>query len=102
MAYASQHALFGKFHELQRKSKFVYPPSGNFRRSKKQKSGKCHELPRKVIKCNPHPTPPGVGSFMGKNVKCLRHFMNCLENLYFLLAPAPTPSDGGGGFGAKI
>ena len=32
--------------------------SRNFRGSKNQKSGKCHELPRKLIKtkCNPHPT----------------------------------------------
>ena len=42
---------------------------------KNQKSGKCNELPRKVIqKCNPHPTPPGVGSFMCTNFKCLETF----------------------------
>ena len=40
--------------------------SGTFRGSKNQKSGKCHELPRKVIKqINPIPLPPGVGSFKG-------------------------------------
>ena len=82
-----------------RENRYIFVPtphqggrSGNFRGSKNQKSGKYHELPRK---CNnkkiipPHPTPPGVGSFMGKNVKCLRHFMNCRENRYFLLAPPP-------------
>ena len=32
---------------------------GGFSGSNIQKSGKCHELPRKSIKqCNPHPTPP--------------------------------------------
>ena len=36
---------------------------------------------------------------MGKNVKCLGHFMNCRENRYFLLAPRPpTPSHWGRGF----
>ena len=38
---------------------FYPPPGGNFRGSKNQKSGKCHERPRKIIKkCNPHPTQP--------------------------------------------
>ena len=42
-------SLPGKFHELSRKSIKKSPPtkggrSGNFRGSKNQKSGKCHEL----------------------------------------------------------
>ena len=64
----------------------------------KIKSGKCHELPRKLT-----PTPPGVGSFIGNNFKCLGHFTNCRENRYFLLASWPPPHPtGGGGLGVKI
>ena len=37
------------------------------------------------------PTPPGVGSFMGKNIKCLGHFMSYGENRYSLSAPTPGP-----------
>ena len=41
---------------------FTHPtPRGDFRGSNIQKSGKCHELPRKsiILKKNPpHPTPP--------------------------------------------
>ena len=45
--------------------------SGNFRGSKNQKSGKCHELPRKVIKKS-NRTPPhqGLGVLKGKHFKC--------------------------------
>ena len=79
VGWGSKFQKSGKFHELSRKSikHFFTPPptkggrSGNFRGSKNQKSGKCHELPRKVITKNlPHPTPPGVGSFMGTHFKC--------------------------------
>ena len=56
--------------------------SVNFRGSTNQKSEKCHELPIKVIQ-NLTPTPPGIGSFMGTNFKCLGYFMNCRENRYF-------------------
>ena len=60
----------GKFHELPRKLIKKLPPVGNFRGSKNQKSGKCHELPRKVIKkCNPHPT----GGLGGGNFKVTKH-----------------------------
>ena len=54
--WGSKFQKFGKFHELLRKSITIFLPpppptkggrSGNFRGSKK--SGKCHELPRKVI-----------------------------------------------------
>ena len=76
-----------------RENRYKNPPSTkggrswNFRGSKNQKSGKCHELPRKVIKqINPTPPNQGLGVLKGKT---------------FLLAP-PTPSDGGGGLGAKI
>ena len=73
--------------------------SGNFRGSKNQKSGKCHELPRKVItKINPTPPHRRLGVLWVKMSNVLRHFMNYRENRYFLLAPAPpppTPSDGG-------
>ena len=45
--------------------------SGNFRGSTNQKSGKCHELPRKVIKqINPTPPHQGLGVLKGKNFKC--------------------------------
>ena len=42
----------------------------------------------------PHPTPPGVGSFMGKNFKC-QTFHELSRKSIFFLAP-PTPSDGRG------
>ena len=43
--------------------------SGNFRGSKNQNSGKCHELSRKSIKFVffTHPTPGGSGGFGGPN-----------------------------------
>ena len=44
------------------------------------------------------PTPPEVGSFMGKNVKCLGHFMNCRENRYVLFAHPRPPHPRGEGF----
>ena len=74
--------------------------SGNFRGSKNQNSGKCHELSRKSIKfvffTHPTPgmgkktaeksnkrklTPPhrGLGVLWVKSSN-VRHFMNCREN----------------------
>ena len=55
--------------------------SGNFRGSKNQNSGKCHELSRKSIKKNlfTHPTPGG-GGVGGQNFKSPVNFMNCREN----------------------
>ena len=59
--------------------------SGNFRGSKNQKYGKCHELSRQSIKCvSFNPSHPGgfrggvgVG---GQNFKSPVNFMNCQEN----------------------
>ena len=102
--------------------------SGNFRGSTNQKSGNCHELSRKSVKFvfthptpggsrggrgwgstfqksgkfhEPHPTPPGVGSFMGKNVKC-QTFHELSRKSIFLLGPPPHPIRRGGGLGAKM
>ena len=68
--------------------------SGNFRGSKNQKSGKCHELSRKSI----HlflPIPPGGGSrggggVGGQNVKSPVNFMNCRENRLKKIPPPPN------------
>ena len=58
--------------------------SGNFRGSKNQNSGKCHELSRKSIKfvCLPIPPRgvPGGGGVGGQNLKSPVNFMNCREN----------------------
>ena len=57
-----------------------------------QKSGKCHELPRKSI-TNVTPTRPphpGVGSLRGKHFKSPGNVMNWRENRY-ILNPAPHP-----------
>ena len=63
--------------------KIDLPPlrSGNFRGSKNQNSGKCHELSRKLIKkiLFTHPTPGG-GGLGGQNFKSPVNFMNCREN----------------------
>ena len=62
--------------ELPSKSIKKFPsPSGKFRGSKNQKSGKCHELPRKVIQtCNPPPPHPhGGGGVRAENVKVSKH-----------------------------
>ena len=48
--------------------------------SKIQKSGKCHELPRKsIFFFSPHPTL-WLGVLGLKISKTLGYFMNCLEN----------------------
>ena len=64
--------------------KLTSPPkgggrSGNFRGSKNQKSGKCHELSRKSITfVFTHPTPGGVPEGVGgQNFKSPVYFMNC-------------------------
>ena len=49
-------------------------------------------------KINLHPT----GSFRDQNFKLLGYFMNCLENCYFLLAPHPYPTGGGGNRGKNL
>ena len=56
--------------------------NGNFRGSKNQKSGKCHELSRKSIKfVFTHPTRGGGGfGGGGQNFKSPVNFMNCREN----------------------
>ena len=58
---------------------------GFFRVSKNQKSGKCHELPRKSKTLKQKPVGGG-GSFRGsKNQRSGKfHNMNCRENLYIL------------------
>ena len=56
--------------------------SGNFRGSKNQKSGKCHELSRKSINLFlpiPSGGVPGGGGG-GQNFKSPVNFMNCREN----------------------
>ena len=91
--------------------KLTSPPkgggrSGNFRGSKNQKSGKCHELSRKSI----HlflPIPPRGGSrgggLGGQNFKSPGNVMNCPENQYNLFLPIP-PWGGfqGGVWGSKF
>ena len=52
--------------------------SGNFRGSKNQKSGKCHELSRKSIIF--FPIPPRGFQGGGQNFKSPVNFMNCREN----------------------
>ena len=59
--------------------------SGNFRGSKNQNSGKCHELSRKSIKFVFLPIPPrgfrgGGGGVGGQNLKSPVNFMNFREN----------------------
>ena len=75
--------------------KLTSPPkgggrSGNFRGSKNQKSGKCHELSRQSIKFVflTHPTPGGSGGGGGQHFKSPLNFMNCRENL---LKNSPPP-----------
>ena len=47
--------------------------SGNFRGSKNQKSGKCHELSRNAIQiCLTHPTPGDYGGLRGVNISKVR------------------------------
>ena len=57
---------------------FYPPPGGNFRGSKNQKSGKCHERPRKVIQnvtpTQPHPTPSDGGRIPGGGGVRVEHF----------------------------
>ena len=56
---------------------------GGFRGSKNQKSGKCHELPRKSIKQLLKKNPVGVGwggNFSGQKIKSPGNVMNCPEN----------------------
>ena len=58
-------------------------PVGGFRGSKNQKSGKCHELPRKSIKQLLKKNPVGVGwggNFSGQKIKSPGNVMNCPEN----------------------
>ena len=48
-------------------------PSGNFRGSTNQKSGKCYELAIKVIKNVTPPHPTGGGGVRGENLKITKH-----------------------------
>ena len=73
--------------------------SGNFRGSKNQKSGKCHELSRKSIKfVFTHPTRgvPGGGGWGSKFQKSGK--MNCRENRYKKNYPLPTKGGRSGNF----
>ena len=65
---------------------------GAFRGSKIQKSGKCHELPRKsIIKKKNHPTPGGPsGDFRGLAIKKVREMSwtaQKINNLFNPIAP---------------
>ena len=80
--------------------------NGNFRGSKNQKSGKCHELSRKSIKfVFTHPTRGGGGSGGGgskfqKSGKF--HELSRKSINFFLPIPPRGGSGGGGGLGIKI
>ena len=67
--------------------------SGNFRGSKNQKSGKCHELSRKSINLFlpiPPRGVPGGGVVGGQNFKSPVNFLNCRENrLKIFFTPPP-------------
>ena len=73
--------------------------SGNFRGSKNQKSGKCHELSRKSITfVLTHPTPggggvPGGGSKFQKCGKCHELSRKSIKKL-----PPPTKGGRSGNF----
>ena len=60
-----------------RENRYIFfyppPPGGNFRGSKKQKSGKCHERPRKVTKkCPVSATPQNGCGFFASCKHCAR------------------------------
>ena len=81
--------------------------SGNFRGSKNQNSGKCHELSRKSIKFVffTHPTPGGSGGGVGgQNFKSPEKFHELSrKSIKFVFLPIPPRGvPGGGGVGVKI
>ena len=63
--------------------------SGNFRGSKNQKSGKCHELPRKVINKLTPPHPTRGWEFYRVKISNVRHFMNSRKSIFLLAPPHP-------------
>ena len=77
--------------------------SGNFRGSKNQNSGKCHELSRKSIKkfFFTHPTPRGSGGVGGQHFKSPVNFKSPVlsrEYITFVFLPIPprgVPRGGG-------
>ena len=69
-----------------------------------RKSGKCHELYRKLIN-NLTPTHPGVAGFRGQHFKSQGNVMNCRENRYIFVLPHPTHAqlvEGGRGKNVKV
>ena len=71
--------------------------------SKSQKSGKCHELPRKVIK-NVTPTPPhptGGWEFYGYKFQTSETFHELSRKSIFFISPRPHPHPTGGGVRGK-
>ena len=81
--------------------------NGNFRGSKNQKSGKCHELSRKSIKFVFYPSHPGGGVRGGGGSKFQKsgkfHELSRKSIIFFLpIPPRGGSGGGGGGLGIKI
>ena len=74
--------------------------SGNFRGSKNQKSGKCHELSRKSIKfVFTHPTPGSKGGGWGSKFQtCGKFHELSRKSIKKKLAPPPTKGGRSGNF----
>ena len=72
-------------------NKLTSPRSGNFRGSKDQKSGKCHELSRQSIHFFNPSHPGGFRGGWGQNFKSPVNFMNCRENRLKKIPPPPPP-----------
>ena len=76
--------------------------SGNFRGSKNQKSGKCHELSRKSINLF-LPIPPRGGGWGLKFQKSGKFHELSRKSIKFFLPPPPTKGGRSGNFrGSKI
>ena len=66
--------------------------SGNFRGSKNQKSGKCHELSRKSIKfVFTHPTPGSKGGGWGSKFQTCGKFHELSRKSIKKISPPPPP-----------
>ena len=78
--------------------------SGNFRGSKNQKSGKCHELSRKSINVflpNPPRGVPGGGGWGSKNQKSGKCHELSRKSINLFLPNPPRGVPGGGGVGGQ-